>query len=274
MQLGVKMKKYLSLLKYEFKTLVKDPINLFLLVYPFLILSISGFLIPAITNKIDNSNNVAVTLMIMLAVSLSVGSFITGGLLGFSLIENKDENTILNISVTPISIKGYTIFKIIYTYIFAMIGNIIIIGGLKVIASQQYVIELNGQVINLLDNILWLQVITFSIVSSLLVPTVALIISSFSKNKIEGFAFIKGGAIVIMIPVLSLLSTFSDTKQYILGIVPNFWAVKGLLNSALASQESSNLNYYIYLLFGVIYSLLISIISYKIFTKRLHKGAL
>ena len=71
-----------------------------------------------------------------------------------------------------------------------------------------------------------------------------------------------------MTPLLTIIPALADAKQYILGILPNFWAIKGMLNLALNSTHASNLNFYLYLLIGSIYSIIISILSLKVFIKK------
>jgi len=73
----------------------------------------------------------AITLLIGFMLSISLGGYVTGAMLGFSLIENRDENTLVSIAVTPASVKGYTLFKFAYYFIFSFIGNLIMVGGLK-----------------------------------------------------------------------------------------------------------------------------------------------
>ena len=149
-------------------------------------------------------------------------------------------------------------------------SNLLILGGLKLLASDHYVIIAGIKTIKLLDNLGWSKVLIFSFVSSLFVPAVALLFGTYAKNKIEGFAFLKGGALVIMLPVLTILKIFQNQFQYILGILPNFWPLKAMLNEATQSNDSSNLSYYGYMLIGIIYFALIFIFSFRNFRKRIH----
>lgn len=256
--------KYLNLFKYEMKTILKDALNLFMLFYPFLILILMGVVIPLALKKMDTSS--ALVLIILLMVTLTIGSFLIGAMLGFSFLENKDEKTILGLSVTPLRVQGYTIFKIIYAYVFSIIGNIIIIGGLKIIASDSYVIEEGS--IHLLENISYLNIIAFSLTSSLFAPLFALIIAAIAKNKIEGFALMKSSAIIIFIPMLTLIPFFQDSKQFLLGFAPNFWSVKGMIN--VATNNNSNFNFYLYMLIGSIFSVLLIIFALKLFIKKIN----
>lgn len=262
------MKKYLFLLKYELKTIFKDATNRFLIIYPLLMILICGVILPLALEQGASGDTKAVTLMIALAVCLSIGSFVSGGMLGFIFIENKDEKTILNIAVTPIKIRGYIWFKVAYTYVLSIIGNFILVGALKLFFAHEYVIEYGGMTIELFDNLTWLHITVFILTSSLFVPTVVLLIGTLAKNKIEGFALMKSTGLIIMIPILSLLNAFQDWKQYLLGITPNFWPVKAMLNVALQFNDPSNLNYYVYMAISVAYSILLAGVALKIFIKR------
>ncbi len=265
------MKKYLNLFKYELKTIVKDMMNLFILLYPVLMLFICGYLLPAIINKTNatDPNAQAIALLVGFVLLISVGGFMMGAMLGFSLLDNRDENTLLNIAASPLTVTGYATFKIIYTYILSIFGNIFMVGGLKLLASDSYVVNYGGMTIGLVDTISYGNIIIFSVVSSLIVPFVALILGAVAKNKIEGFALVKAGGLFVMLPMLILLDGFQDAKQYIFGVFPNFWPVKALLNLALNSQNGANIDFWLYMLIGSVYPLVLGYIALKGFVKKL-----
>lgn len=260
------MKKYFHLIKYELKTIIKNPINIFMLCYPILMILMLGVILPLTINKTGDAPYQVI--IIILIVALAVGSFVSGAMLGFSLIENKDEKTILNIGVTPIKVEGYAIFKSIYTYVISILSNLIIIGGLKLIKNDAYYIDINNTSVHLFSNISWLHIFVFSIVSGLFVPLVALTLGTIAKNKIEAFAYVKSGGIFVMLPVLMILNFFSDVKQYILGVLPSFWPIKAMLNLATNNNNSSNLNYYLYMIIGAFYMIILTSVMLKIYIKR------
>lgn len=262
------MNKFFNLLKYEVKTITKDITNLFLLFYPFLMLFMMGFVIPRVLDKTADNNGKIIVLQLVVGLALSLGAYVSGAILAFSIIENKDDNTILNISVTPLSLKGYLIFKISYSFLFSLFSNMIIIGGLKLFASDKFIITINEQTIGLLNNLTWLKIIVFSIVMSMFVPVCALLIASFSKNKIEGFTIMKSGGVLVLLPLLTLLDFFQGAKQYLLGVLPNFWPIKAMLNISMQNNDSANLNYYIYMLIGIVFLMAISILTFRLFIKK------
>jgi len=152
-----------------------------------------------------------------------------------------------------------------------VISNFITIFGIQLIAIDKYVITLGGQSIQLLSTLQPLEIIVFSFVSSLVVPMFALVIGALAKNKIEGFALMKSLGLFLMIPVLTLLNFFSDAKQYLLGIIPNFWVMKAILNevfSAMGTADASNMGFYGYMIVGTIYSLVVGYISLRFFLKK------
>ncbi|MBU0997369.1 MAG: hypothetical protein KKE16_04915 [Firmicutes bacterium] len=271
------MKKYTSLLKYEMKTIMKDSMSVIMILYPFLIVFITGFIIPAILERTTDSSSTASmnTLLIGFVITLSMGGFVMGAMLGFSLLENKDENTLINIAVTPVTVSGYATFKVIYTTVIAFLANLFMVGGLKLVAVNKYVITIGTTTIKLLDTINIGEMLAFSFVASLVVPMIALVIGAVAKNKVEGFAFMKSSGIIILIPLLALLNMFKDAKQYILGIVPNFWAMKALLNelmnevnTVMGITNSSNLNFYWYMVIGAVYTILIGYVCLRFFIKK------
>jgi len=265
------MKKYLSLVKYEMKTLLKDPMSLFMLLYPFLMLFLMGFVLPAILERTADPDSAAVriTLLISFVVTLAVNGYVGGALLGFSLLENRDENTLVNIAVSPIRVSGYTAFKLVYAFLFGIFSNLVLLGGMVWIAKDAYVVMMPGGVrIGLLDGLTFGNILVFSLVSSLFAPTVALILGMVAKNKIEGFALMKSGGLVVMIPLLALLDAFADWKQYLLGIAPNFWPIKALLNLTLGTSNPADLPFWGYMTIGAGVQVLICALFFKLFLKK------
>jgi fluoroquinolone transport system permease protein len=264
------MNAYLKLLRYEFKTLLKDPMNSFMFVYPFFMLFMVGFIIPSIFSRsgIDTQSlEYGFAMILIFIIVLAIGGFISGSLLAFSLLENKDEQTIKAIAVTPISVLGYVVFKSIYTFVIGVFGNLVMLLGLQWFFPDAFTFSYNGIIFGI-DNVSLIQVVIFSIVSSLLTPTIGALISAIAKNKIEGFALMKSAGIIIFVPALTLLPTFQDWKQYLLGIVPNFWPVKAFINEAFASSNPSDLSFEGYMLIGTLLMLLVATLSIYFFIKR------
>ena len=146
-----------------------------------------------------------------------------------------------------------------------MISSFIVLYGTKLIASDQY--KVGG--VSLFDHVGAAQILAFAAAANgLFVSALSLFQSAFVQNKVEGFAFIKGTGIIALVPALLILDSFKGGAQYALGVLPNFWAIKGVMLELLPIDNSANLSYPLYLLIGAGYSLLILFATYRIFLKR------
>ncbi len=260
------MRKYLFLLKYESKTILRDPINLFLCIFPLLLLGLSAFVFPRVLRSAGLIQGIALQTALPMAIIifLTMGGFLVGAMSTFLLLDHKDEHTLHTIAATPIGLSGYLKFKLTYIYLLTVLSCLIVLLGTKWLAGDVY--QIGGA--RLFDKIGFWQVITFSLSSSLFAPALSLTQAAFAKNKVEGFAWIKGAGIVAMVPVLLLFPAFSGSLQYALGIFPNFWAAKGLLQVLSPLDSPVNLSYGLYVAAGTIYNLLILYASFRFFLKK------
>ena len=99
------MSKYLSLLRYEARTIVREPVNLYMCLFPALVLLLSTVVFPMILQSLDPIRGAmlkAITL-VMVVMILAFGSFFLAALATFLLLEQKDENTLHTIAVTPVA---------------------------------------------------------------------------------------------------------------------------------------------------------------------------
>lgn len=260
------MRKYLSLLGYEFKTILRDPLNMYMLLFPFIILALSAYVFPLWFESMDpaNAGTYQALVLLLLVMVIAMGSYFIGAMATFLLIENKDEHTLHTIAVTPVGTSGYLWFKMLYVYALSVIGTLIIVQGTKILAGDRYVIG----TINLFDNIHWAETAAFALVGSLFVPALALFQGALAKNKVEGFAYIKATGMLALLPALMILETFHGGLQYVLGIFPNFWALKGIMVQLFPAQQSANLSFQLYLLIGAVFNLFLIAGAYKMFLRK------
>jgi fluoroquinolone transport system permease protein len=245
--------------------------NATMFVYPVIMVLMSVFLFPMLFRMEGvEGEGLQITMIIFVFALIGFGFMIASVLLGFSLLDNKDEDTMQTIAVTPISKRGYVHFKLVYTYVIAVLSTIIILAGTKLFASGDYVLTYGSDTVYLFDSLTYLHIFVFAISSSLLVPALGLLIVGLSKNKVEGFAYMKASGILIFIPMLVLFPAFQSAGQYLLSIFPNFWGVQGVLNLMFPSLflSGASLGFYAYMLIGAVVCTIYSFISYKFYMRR------
>jgi len=204
------------------------------------------------------------TMFLLLVVILAFGSFFLAAMATFLLLDHKDEHTLSTIAVTPVGASGYLKFKLAYIYLMSVVGTIVILIGTKLIAGDKYTIL--GK--SIFDNISIFHIVSFAMVNELLTPALGLAQAAFAKNKVEGFAYIKGTGILALAPALMILEAFQGGLQYVLGIFPNFWAIKGMLLKLMPFENSADLSYPVYLLIGGVYNIILLIAAYRFFLKK------
>lgn len=72
------MKKYLSLLKYELKPVLRDPVNLFMCLFPVIVLILSCYVFPLIMESVDPTKGMTlqITMLLLLVIILAFGSML------------------------------------------------------------------------------------------------------------------------------------------------------------------------------------------------------
>ncbi len=260
------MMKYFRLFTYEMKNILRDKMTMLMLVYPLLIIMIGSFIIPRLIDVYgQEAAGQELAVLVVIIVFSSLAPFITAAMLGFNLIDHLDENTLDTIRVTPVSLKGYVTFKTVYAYLLSVNASFWTLFGVKHLSGDGY--TFHG--VNLWDSFTAGNILIYAFAAGLFTPVFAMFLASVSKNKIEGFAYMKITGMLVFLPVILVLDTMQDFKQYIIGIYPIFWPVKALMVSADFLTHEHNLTYSLYITIGVFYSLFLTLLAYKHFENKL-----
>lgn len=256
----------LHLMRYEMKTILRDPMNVFMCVFPLLILALAAFVFPMIVESIDPAKEAVMqlTMLLLLVFVVTFGSYFLAAMATFLLLENKDECTLNTISVTPVGLPGYLRFKMAYLYVMGVFAAMAILLGTKWLAGDRYAI--GGK--SLFDNLEWWEVLAFAAVNGIFVPALALLQGAFAHNKVEGFAMIKGTGIIALLPALMILKTFHGGLQYVLGVIPSFWATKAVMLELFPIPNGANLGFAAYLAIGAAYNMAVLFAAYRLFLKK------
>lgn len=216
----------------------------FMLIYPLIFAFLGRYLLPWITEKYGfNFQHFTDLILVILVLFIPI---VYGALIGFSLLEDRDDNVLINIRITPLSIHQFISFRLVGVYILCVISSIFVLWFSKVGAIPMK------------------NIISISILSSLEAPISGLLINAFAKNKIEGFAIMKAGGSIVVFPIVSLF--FTGSKELFFSFAPGFWSAKAI--SSLVRGGGLYLSYNMYYFIGLIYMLILNILAYILFVKR------
>ena len=173
---------------------------------------------------------------------------IYGAIVGFSLLDDRDDNVLPSIQVSPLSLHQFFSFKIIMSLILSFLAAIFVLWFVDI------------------GDLTWGNILLISFLASLGTPINGFLINAFSRNKIEGFAIMKGIGTLIVFPIIALF--FTDAREFFFAFVPSFWPVKAI-SVLIRGAEALPLSFNGYFVLGLIYAVLLNIFCYRFFLQKL-----
>lgn len=236
---------YKDFLFSEWKKWARDSMMKFMLIYPFIFGAIGRYLLPIVA---ENTGFVielyADLILVVLALLIPT---VYGAILGFSIIDDRDDHILTSIRVTPLSVHHFLSFKVAMVFLFSFLSSIFVMWFSDI------------------GDLALRSIVSISFLAALAAPMTGLLINAFSKNKIEAFAVMKGLGTTILFPIISLF--FLDTKELFFSFVPGFWPAKAI-SSLVRGEELLLLTFNQYYFLGLIYVVLLSFFVYRFFLAR------
>lgn len=132
---------------------------------------------------------------------LTVPAILIGWITGFLFLEDRDEQTLMAIDITPVGKSGFMQYRALFTATFAATItaiNVVVFVPEKGLLTALFLIAM----------------------VSLLAVTVSFIFPAVARNKVEGLALTKVVNLFSLIPMIAL---FASPLRYLAGIFPSFW---------------------------------------------------
>lgn len=168
-----------------------------------------------------------------------------GMVIGFLLLDQRDDNTLSALQVTPLSLNGYLAYRISLPMLISSLVTIAVI-----------------PITNLVE-MSFFQLLLAALAAAPIAPLAALFLASFARNKVQGFALSKGSGFILVPP---LAAYFVDSGwQLAFGLAPTYWPVKlfWVLEAGLPHA-------WLYLTAGLAYQLLLIFVLMKAFNRAMH----
>jgi len=230
-----------TILIAELKSMTRDKLYAFFTVYPAIFGTIGYFICDMLR---DDGNIMAANLVAMMLIVVT--GYVFGALIAFSLLDDKDDKVLMSLKITPVDVRHYILIKMLVGFVFGFIATLVLLLATNFLP----------------DASIWV-ILAVSVLGAIQVPSVVLIVNSFSDNKVEGFVIMKLSAMTILFPLIGYFIT--GGWQYLLGIAPGYWAGRIVELELVATEEGSAL---IVFLAGVLYNVFATWVLMKFYTKR------
>jgi fluoroquinolone transport system permease protein len=166
------------------------------------------FAVPPVADALDRQFGFDLVPYYPLLMSLLplVMAGMTGTVAGFLLLDQRDDQTMTALLVTPLSLGDYLRYRL---------------GGLMMLSAVfgALMVPLAG-----LTETTPLQVVVTAVAAAPLAPIYALFLGTFAANKVQGFALAKAVGVVFVPCTVSYFVT--GPWQSAFGLVPHYWPLK------------------------------------------------
>ena len=166
-----------------------------------------------------------------------------GFVIAMMLLDEKDEDVLTAVRVLPLGPEVFLAYRLLAATVVAFLFAFVML-----YFSQLIMISI-------------VQAVTAAGLFALLGPIIALFMSTFSDNKVEGLAVFKGLNLVLLVPIASFF--VPEGWSYFFGLIPDFWSLQ-FVEAIAKEQEASWMN----ALIGLIVHLAVLIILFIQFKKR------
>lgn len=190
------------------KGVVRDPLLRWLVAYPVLLALLLRWGVPALADRLARRYGLDLSDYYVLVMSFLVElmPILTGMVVGFLLLDQKDDGTLTALRVTPLTLGGYLAYRITMPMLVSVPMTLAVfpVAGLVRVGLGPLLLMALG--------------------AAPLAPIFALFLASFAGNKVEGFALAKVSGLLFLPPVLAYF--VPEPWQWAFGVAPTFWPVK------------------------------------------------
>ncbi|KAA3618723.1 MAG: hypothetical protein DWQ05_07105 [Calditrichaeota bacterium] len=223
------MRKVLALSLSDAKNISRDTILILILFGPVAIFFLLRYLIPVATDYLQAEMAFDLTehyLYIVCFMSL-IPTQLFGFIFGLLILEERDEEIIAFIAVTPLQKTGYLTYKLLASTLMSFAFFFIVVYGTGLTTIP----------------------LKYASILALLVafeaPIGSLFLAAYAENKVEGMAYSKILGLMYIAPVIVF---FFDTNwHYFAAFLPPFWVAKAFIAAKADAQI-----FWIYIVLGTL----------------------
>lgn len=226
------------------KNVARDPMLGWLLGFGIGIGLLLRWATPALSGYLDAKYQFDLTAYYVLIVSVAVQvvPVIVGTVIGFLLLDQRDDRTLDALQVTPMTTRGYVFYRIWTPLVLSTVISVVMV----LIAD---LVEVDVLPLTFL-----------CIAAAPLAPLFALCLGTIAQNKVQGFALSKVNGIITAPPVAAYF--VAGGWQLAFGIVPTYWPAKAFWMYADADPM-----FWLFLVIGFAYQLALTWVLARYFER-------
>jgi fluoroquinolone transport system permease protein len=213
----------------------RDSLLFFVLAIPLLMTLLLRLVLPDVTRLLAESYSFDLVPYYVLGASFLLIQFalMMGVLLGLIALDERDDNVLTALRVTPLSLQSYAGYRVVASVLLSVVYMLVLL-------------PLTG----LLSEVSMLALLPIAAVAGLLAPVMGVFLVAFANNKLEGLALMKALGLFVLGPLAAYF--LAEPWQWLVGIIPSYWVAKALWETSAGGVV------WPYLLIGTVYALLLT----------------
>jgi fluoroquinolone transport system permease protein len=192
------------------RTVARDPMLRWLCIAPFLFALALRWVAPPLFARVGERIGADLTGVYPPLLGfglLALLPMLAGMVVGFLLLDQRDDDTLTALRVTPLPLGGYLAYRVALPLVL----------GLVLAAALLPLAGVGGLGIGAL--------LAAAAGAAPLAPVIALFLAAFAANKVQGFALTKVSGVLLLPP---LVAWFTAAEwQWLFWIVPTYWPARG-----------------------------------------------
>ena len=141
--------------------------------------------------------------IMIMSYQVIAAPIVFGVVIGFLLLDERDEGSLIALQVTPLSLTNYLVYRL---------GLPVVLTILLLLIA----VPLAG-----FSTFSFGELLLLAMVTSPLAPMLSIFLAAFASNKVQGFAIMKGGGILFLLPFIAYF--VGDPWQWLFGLFPTYW---------------------------------------------------
>ncbi len=227
----------------------RDGMNMLMLALPLILAMLLRFGLPPLTAAIREQSGFDLTPyfpVVMGYFVIALSPMVMAVLIGFLLLDEKDDQTLTVLQVTPMSLNTYIAYRLLVPTLLSVIVVFFMFPLAGIGAWDLRLMALSA------------------LAAAPLAPMFTMYLAGFAENKVQGFAMMKLMGAVLLLPVFAYF--VSGPVEYLFGLVPTYWPFK-----AYWMLEAGQPGAWLPLVIGIVYQVGITVLLVQRFNKVLHK---
>lgn len=201
-----------ALLRNDLRKLGRDPVLLSAALVPIVLAVLLRVGLPMLETAVHPWFDLVPHRVTIVAGALAIAAMLGGWIVGFMLLEERAQHMIPAIAVTPLTRRGFVIWRLLAPTMLALLG-----GSIVVTLGRGDALALDRALVG-------------CVLMAPSAPLFSLALVSVADNEVEGLALGKLAGLAFMLPLVTLY--LDGPWIWLAAVLPPFWPIRWLASGA------------------------------------------